>query len=171
MDRIVLHMGFINTPYTKEAKARPATAAKMEGRRARKRGFSKTMTAEKVANILEAKYNIIEMFQQINDTEISHLLKEGFAEVAEQMLNKPKASTSASLKNMMRPYTHEIQNLFRKFLDDEEMAGMVPGVPTKAALSGVRHGRGSKTRRGYQRPSFIDTGIYRASFRAWVDTK
>jgi hypothetical protein len=61
--------------------------------------------------------------------------------------------------------------MFRQFLDREEMNGLVAGVPTKAALGGARHGRGKITRRG-QRPSFIDTGIFRASFRCWAaDTK
>jgi hypothetical protein len=66
--------------------------------------------------------------------------------------------------------TQNIQNMFRQFLDREEMNGLVDGVPTKAALGGARHGRGEFTRRG-QPPSFIDIGIYHASFRCWADTK
>jgi len=42
-----------------------------------------------------------------------------------------------------------------------------PGVPTRAALMGVNSRL--KKRRGKRRPSFRDTGLYQASFMAWVD--
>jgi hypothetical protein len=164
---LTLHMGFVNTPYTSETIMRPATSAKAEAKRKRKRGFSKTMTAQKVANILEGKYNIVETFSEIHEEEIHNIMHDGFKEIAKNMIEKRGGSSNASLKNLMKPSTDHIQSMFRQFLDSEEMNGMVPGVPTGAALLGIRHGRGSKTKKG-QRPSFVDTGIYKASFRAWV---
>jgi hypothetical protein len=170
-DTISLHMGFINTPYIKETIARPMTSAKIESKRKRRRGFSKTMTAEKVANILEGKYGIVETFSAVYEEEISNIMTEGFAEIARNMLSSGRTSTTSSIKNLMKPSTNNIQSLFRSFLDQEEMNGMVEGVPTAAALGGKRSGRGSKTRKGIKRPSFINTGIYRASFRCWADNK
>jgi hypothetical protein len=170
-DSIKLHMGFINTPYTKKTIMRPITSAKEESKRKHRRGFTKTMTAQDVANILEEKYGIVDTFSMIYEDEINNMMKEGFAEIAENMLSKKIEYTSANIKNLMKPYTNQIVNIFRSFLDHEEMNGMVEGVPTAASLGGVRHGRGRKTKRGIQRPSFIDTGIYRASFRVWADTK
>jgi hypothetical protein len=166
-DKLVLHMGFVNTPYNAASKARPATAAKAEEKRARKRSFRTTMTAEKVSGILEGKYGIVETFQAIHEEEIHNLMMEGFADAATSFLAKNKPFTTASLKNLMKPNTQQIVKMFRQFLDMEEMNGVVPGVPTK--ISG-----GRKRKRGIStppRPSFERTGIYRASFRCWADTK
>jgi hypothetical protein len=170
MDNITLHMGFINTPYTKETIMRPATSAKAEEKRQRRRSFPKTMTAEDVANILEGKYGIVETFSAIHEDEISNIILEGFAEIAERIF-EDRGFTTATLRNLMKPNTKQVENMFRRFLDREEMNDMVPGVPTKAARKGIRHGRGRITKSGTQRPSFIDTGIYKASFRAWADIK
>jgi hypothetical protein len=168
-DTLTIHMGFVNTPYTKESIARPATAAKQEAARQRKRSFSKTMTADKVSNILEGKYGIVETFAAIHEQEINALFHDRFHEVATKIIEEKGGQTSSSIKRLMNPATKEVERLFKSFLDNEEMNGMMSGIPTQAAMKGVRHGRGSKTRRGIQRPSFIDTGIYRASFRCWVD--
>jgi hypothetical protein len=164
---IKLHMGFINTPYTKETMARPMTSAKAESKRKRRRGFSRTMTADKVGNILENKYNIVDTFSAVYEQEIAQVMKQGFAEVAADMLAKGKGYTRSNMKSLMKPYTDQVEAMFRGFLSREEMNGMVDGVPTKAALGGIRRGR----RRVQMRPSFINTGIYRASFRCWADTK
>jgi hypothetical protein len=169
VETIKIHMGFVNTPYNKESMARPATAAKQEAARQRKRNFSKTMTAEKVSNILEGKYGIVDTFAAIHEHDIRALFHDQFREVATKIIEERGGQTYSSIKRLMNPATKEVEKLFKSFLDNEEMNGMVSGVPTQAAMRGVRHGRGSKTRRGIQRPSFIDTGIYRASFRCWVD--
>lgn len=59
---------------------------------------------------------------------------------------------------------------FNLFLEREEMAGLdVDGVPTKAALEG-RNSR-LKKKRGPRRPSFIDGGLFKASFIAWVENE
>jgi hypothetical protein len=166
-DSISLKMGFINTPYTAESIARPATAARAESRRQRRRSFSKTITAEDVAAILEAKYQVLDEFTKLHVAEIQLAILSQFERVAGDVTSG--ARRSSNLGNLLKPATKEIEAMFKKFLDTEEMNGRVPGVPTKAALTGVRHGRGSKTMQGTPRPSFIDTGIYRASFRAWVD--
>jgi vacuolar-type H+-ATPase subunit E/Vma4 len=164
---LILRMDFANTPYTSETIARPVTSARKESKRSKQRGFSRTMTAKKVADILEGKYGILETFYEIHEDEIKNIMHEGFKEVAERIITEREGRTTAKIKNLMKPSTNQIEELFRSFLDQEEMNGMVEGVPTKAAMSGVRHGRGSKTKHG-ARPSFIDTGIYRASFRAMV---
>jgi hypothetical protein len=167
-DNIALHFGFINTPYTRATIARPFTSAKLKERGKLKRGSSKAMTAVKVAGILEAKYNVVEMFNEIYEEEISNILHEGFKEVAERIITERGGQTRSSMKNLMKPATRQIENMFRQFLDHEEMNGMIEGVPTDAAKGGKLHGRGKVTRRGIQRASFVNTGIYKASFRAWV---
>jgi hypothetical protein len=44
------------------------------------------------------------------------------------------------------------------------------GVPTKAALKGINHRLRHPYRKSNpRRPSFVDTGLYVASFRAWME--
>jgi hypothetical protein len=165
MKDITLHMGFINTPYTAEAMAAPVRASKFEEKRKRRRGFSRTMTADKLAKILEGKYGIVETFSEIYGQEINDIIHNGFREVAEHMIsNRKSGTTTISMKRLMKSYTDQVQNMFKTFIDDEEMNGMIPGVPTDASKGKIRK-RGISTR---QRPSFARTGIYKASFRAWV---
>jgi hypothetical protein len=65
--------------------------------------------------------------------------------------------------------------LFRRFLDNEEMAGL-PGVPTQAALDGhvtkpkIKYkGVKKQQKYGVRRPSFEDTMLYRSAFVAWIE--
>jgi hypothetical protein len=62
-----------------------------------------------------------------------------------------------------------VEDTFRKFLDAKEMDGQVPGVPTAASLRGVSHRMKNPYAHRASRPSFIDTGMYQANFRAWVE--
>jgi hypothetical protein len=67
--------------------------------------------------------------------------------------------------------------MFVTYLDNEEIAETgQAGVPTAAALAGVRTSlkkkkelKNPRKRSLGRRPSFIDTGMYRDSFKAWVD--
>lgn len=165
-----LHMGFVATPYTKEARSAPVTYAKAEASRKRRRSFSKTMTADRVAKILEGKYGIVETFSTLYEPEIAKIIKDGFKEISANLIGKEKEITSSSVNIAMKPHTKEIELMFRNFLTREELNGMVDGVPTEAALQGHRSWRGKRTH-GSPRQSFIRTGIYRASFRCWSDTK
>lgn len=59
----------------------------------------------------------------------------------------------------------KVHDLFVGFLDNCEMNGL-PGVPTRRALEGIS--KRFKNKKGPPRPSFIDTGKYQATMRAWV---
>jgi hypothetical protein len=62
----------------------------------------------------------------------------------------------------------ETMRSFNIFLEREEMAGLsVDKVPTHAALEG-RNSR-LKIEQGERRPSFIDGGLFKSSFIAWID--
>jgi uncharacterized protein YabN with tetrapyrrole methylase and pyrophosphatase domain len=162
---VVLHMGFLNTPYTKKTMQAPMAAAKAHEKKPR-RGFTATKTAEQVSNILEAKYNILEVFTEIHKDEIMELVTGSFAKVAIQNLSERRKLASDRMARYMKPKTTEIEKMFRRFLDQEEMNGH-GNVPVEAAIMGKVTGRKSRA----ARPSFINTGVYRASFRAWVDIK
>jgi hypothetical protein len=81
------------------------------------------------------------------------------------MMGAPAQSTSFSAEA-----TSAIENDFRMFLSLREMDDInYPGVPTRAALRGVSHRFAHPYARRASRPSFVDTGLFMASFRAWMD--
>ena len=158
---IVLHMGFVNTPYTKKSKMAPVAFAKaQEGKR--QRSFSRTRSATQVANILEAKYGIVQTFTDVHNEDIREILTDAFKDTIIKTFSERKKFSSDRMVQYMKSRTDQIEKLFRSFLDNEET-----GESVEAANKGNRTGRKSKT----PRAPFIDTGIYRASFRCWADIK
>jgi hypothetical protein len=78
-------------------------------------------------------------------------------------------SNSASI-NLTAEGEGEIEAAFRQFLEQQEMDGRVDGVPTKASLKGVSHRlKRPNAKDNPTRPSFIDTGLYSASMKAWTE--
>lgn len=152
-------MGFLNTPYTAQAKAAPMAFAKMHEAR-RKRHYSRTMTADKVAGYLEHKYQITQDFTRVHEEDIKELLDGAIREVAIDALRKRIKFRSEKIVQLMKPRTVQVDKLFRSYLDNQES-----GASVKAAVQGKRTGRKSRL----PRPPFVNTGIYRASFRSWVD--
>lgn len=132
------------------------------------------MTTGDVAQILEARYGIMGMFYLLRGDDIQHAIEELFKDRLEALqLGQPPGQFPAHLD--------DVEQSFRNFLDTRQMDGRAPGVPTQASLNGVNHRlkhpyrryiyrRGRRTnRRAPSRPSFIDTGLYQASFRAWIE--
>lgn len=139
-----LHLGVMDMPYSYGDQSR---------------------TTGDVAEILEAKYGIMQQFYDHNSQEIADNLAESMRGSLESLLmGAPPA---------LDPYgsgNSKTEAKFRDFLDQKviETYG-IPGVPTQAALKGVSHRfKKANARRG-PRPSFIDSGLYQTSFRSWVD--
>jgi hypothetical protein len=118
-------------------------------------------TTGDVAEILEAKYGIINYFFEQNRIKIMSELEGGVAGAFENYLVGGVVSTDPFLAG-----TAEIEKMFHEFLTTKQMDHKVPGVPTRASLQGVSSR--FKSRRGPPRPSFVDTGLYENSFKAWV---
>lgn len=115
-----------------------------------------------VGTILEDKYGLFSRFADHKMESIVEALENSIEGAMETVF------MGGSVGNPFASAEGKIDQMFREFLDNEEMATLgVPGVPTKAALIGksVRH----KRQRGPRRPSFIDSGILQASFKSWVD--
>jgi hypothetical protein len=161
MRNVVLHMGFLNVPYTRDTK-RDSTAAIKKYEAMRRRTFSGARTTGTVANILERKYNIVEVFAQIHGGEIQDILVDNVGDLIIDSLSQRKKFASERMVKYMKPKTDQIQKMFKLFLDREET-----GADIDVANKGRRTGRKSKT----PRPPFINTGLYRASFRCWADIK
>ena len=130
----------------------------------RQRRVRSSKTTGEVMEILEAKYGVIDAFYEDKKPQIDKLcLRYLKADLDHQMRG------GAAAKNPLKGAMSEIEEMFHRFLDKRQVEKLgIPGVPTQAALMGVKHVRGKKTIVG-RRPSFVDTGLYRDSFHAWVD--
>ena len=144
----VLHLGVIDIPYSHGNSEE--SGAKSTG---------------DVAEILEAKYNIMRVFFNKHQQEIADVLLENATGVLENMLTGAPPPRNAFLGG-----TEKIREMFRSFLDMKEMDGE-PGVPTAAAMKGVSHRFKHPNAKRGPRPSFIDTGMYQKSFTCSVDDK
>lgn len=154
-----LVLGVVDTPYTHT----PTKAPKKPGKKPRlARGG--TQTTGDVAEILEAKYHVMELFVEAHHDDILEAMHKSLEGVSEDILiGAPIAG--------LNPYAGaeaEIKKLFAKFLESQEIEGMgVPGVPTKAALDGISPR--FKSGRGPRRPSFIASALYETDFIAWFE--
>jgi hypothetical protein len=140
----ILHLGVIDIPYSD----------------------GNGETTSDVARILEDEYHIMEVFvADVGQDAIAATLEKSAVEALEKIILGSPAPISLSNAGEA-----EIETAFRQFLSQQEMDNVVGGVPTKAALAGVSHRRKRPNAKGNpERPSFIDTGLFSASFRAWVE--
>lgn len=117
-----------------------------------------------VACDLEERYEIFTHFWEMHKDEI---IQEAGTELAYQLVNHLKHKAPL-------PGEHFLEGtgkIFHIFLETEEMAGMTINgnpVPTQAALLGV-NSRLKDKYTGERRPSFIDGGLFKGSFIAWID--
>lgn len=160
-----LHLGVIELPYTEPnpkpkrmAKARPG---KQKPRKQRK-AAPENQTTYDVAVILEGKYHVMETYFDLHEQEIGDAFAESMAGALESLvMGAPPA------RNPLASAEAAVEAGFKHFLETKEMDDTsTPGVPTKASLRGVNHRL--KRKRGPSRPSFIDTGLYESSFKAWT---
>jgi hypothetical protein len=140
---MILHLGVTDLPY----------------------GYAKDgKTTGDVAEILEAKYEIFQHFTQQHEAEILKAIDNSVVGSFESMMS------GAPPNDIYGTGTNEIEELFRTFLSGREMEGLgIAGVPTKAALAGVNHRLKRPYKKRAPRPSFIDTGLFESSMRAWID--
>jgi hypothetical protein len=148
-----LHLGVVDVPYSYRAKNRRGRPAK---------GAS-TVTTGDVADILEAKYDVMATFFEKHEEEITEAIEKSLAHSLESTLSGAPSGRDPFLASYGK-----IETAFRKFLDNKEMDG-VPGVPTEASLKGVSHRFKHPYAKRASRPSFIDTGLYEANFKAWIE--
>lgn len=140
-----LHLGVNDVPYTK---------------------YNLGKTTGDVAQILEAKYGIMAAFVSIREGAILNAIEGGIAKTLETALIRGgRLPKGGPLAGAMSAIEHD----FKQALAMQMLDGKIPGVPTAAALRGVSHRFKRPYVRRPQRPSFIDTGLYQSSFRAWVD--
>lgn len=151
----LLRLGVIDIPYST-----PAAEGKANKPAAVSVGVQ---TTGSVAEMLEKKYHIFEIFFEEHREDIAKSLEESLSGAIESL-----AMGAPSGIDPFGAATSGLDAAFKKFLTSREMESLgYPGVPTKAALMGVNHRM--KRKRGPRRPSFIDTGMYENSFKAWIE--
>lgn len=148
-----LHLGVVDVPYSEPPSEKPREKS------------DRSRTTGEVAEYLENKYHIMEHFYEIHKKQIGDAIANSVAGALETMLmtsSPPALDINATAMGV-------IEKDFRNFLALKELDGLgYPGIPTRASIEGVSHR--FKSRRGPPgRPSFIDTGLYQKSFKAWVD--
>ena len=137
---MILHLGVVDFPY-----ATPGG-----------------QTTGDVAVILEAKYGIMGKFYEVNQAKVAHALEQALADSLDNVLMGAPL-TDGPFEAGLSDIRHE----FDVFITTKQLDGLVDGVPTAAALAGVSHR--FKSKKGPPRPSFVDTGLYLASFKAWME--
>lgn len=162
-----LILGVNDIPYS----IRPTTARIAKPQRKRKRplkkpgGQASMKTTGDVAEILESKYHVMRAFADLYQPEIIDALEDSLKGAIESMAMGAPASLNPAGKALS-----SIEQEFRKAIDDQMFDGLIPGVPAKAAIRGVNHRLAHPYRRSNpERPTFRDTGLYQASFRAWIE--
>jgi hypothetical protein len=159
-----LHLGVIDQPYRSASYQYVGKTGKPQTRR-RKAQVTARTTFD-VAKILESKYHLMEVFYEAHAEDINQMVVDAYAGAVETAIMRGRFPTM----DLGTTGIDKIRKGFNDYLDMEEMAALgVPGVPTQAAIHGVSHRFKHPYAKRARRPSFIDTGLYEASFMAWVD--
>lgn len=127
--------------------------------------YGRGKTTGDVAEILEGKYGIVQVFWRNHRQRIANALTKAMADSLPDMLGGTRL-TAHIFDATMSQVAHQ----FKRYLNTGEVERSgIPGVPTQAALRGVSHRRAHPYRKRAPRRSFIDSGLYEASFEAWID--
>lgn len=166
---LTLHLGVIDLPYLNpkeqpaKRKARLGKALKKPARKPS--GEDEGKTTGDVAEIIEAKYGLMEAFYENKEEAIVGFLEDGIAGALESLLSGAPTSLDPFGEG-----TAKIEEAFKDALSSREVEGWgIAGVATEAARKGVSHRlKHPYAKENPRRPSFIDTGLMQASFKAWV---
>ena len=119
-----------------------------------------SVTTGEVADFLESKYHVMEVFYELHANDIAKDVGSAVAERIESIL---QGNPQESLKNLD---VGDIEQKFRQYLDLDEWQ-KTSGQAIAAAKIGVSQRK--KSRKRGVRPAFIDTGLYQKSFKAWLE--
>lgn len=165
-----IHLGVVDVSYS-DSNYAPTSSPKRRIGQARRgkanapKGNTNNQTTGDVAEILEAKYHIMEIFADLHED----LIVKAYEDAMEGALQNLAAGAPPTISVTAQAET-DIETRFRQFLSNREMdATATPGVPTRAAMRGVSHRFAHPYARRASRPSFIDTGLYQINFAVWTD--
>lgn len=162
---MILHLGVIDLPYVEAPAPGQRSGKRRPGPNKRYAKRYSNKTTGDVAELLEAKYHVMEHFYQLHEDDVVKAIGESLQGAVESLLMGGPPTLDA-----FGGATSKIEDLFKQMLSRRELDAIgYPGVPTAAAEAGVSH----RFKRAYvkrdARPSFIDTSLYQSSFKAWID--
>lgn len=157
-----LHLGVADIPYG----GSQAPASRRGSRRRPPTPAGRVSTGD-VAEILERRYGVMGKFLELHGQLVADELAGAMRDRLEVLLMGGPATPGGAL--LPEGSLSAIEQRFRQMLNNRELDGKVPGVPTGAAGAGVSHRMKNPYARRGTRPSFIDTGQYQTTMRAWVD--
>ncbi|MHB1310543.1 MAG: hypothetical protein ACYC3L_00905 [Gemmatimonadaceae bacterium] len=128
-------------------------------------GSSGATTTGDVAKILEDRYHVMETFYESRRQQVGEWLADSVADAIDGLVKGRNVKPTFDAEQ-------KIEASFRAYLSANEWSGIVPLTQQiTAAQMGVSHRKkhpyASKNK---ERPAFIDTGLYQASFRAWIES-
>ena len=161
-----LVLGVADIPYSQALSAQQRRTARWRHAKRPWQGLSGTQTTGDIAEILEARYSIMHHFWELHGDECAEDLAEAMTGQLENVLMGAPAEGGVLPEGALGA----IEERFRAMLDNRELDGRAAGVPTGAARRGINHRLlHPYARSNPERPSFIDTGLYQDSMRAWVE--
>ena len=151
-------------------------------------GGDPSQTTGEVAEKLENRYHIMEIFYESRKHSIADYLAEDMSHSLERIIKGKgiAGSKGASFSNKYHGISEsyerssltygadqKIERDFRKFIFSNELQKLslaLTGAPmSQAAASGVNHRfKRPYAKKNKARPAFVDTGLYVASMRSWV---
>jgi len=165
-----IHLGFEEFAYDVRHTAQSPLSTRTRARLAKKQSaqqlaYGAGETTTSVAARLEADYEVVETFYEQPNIQdyIVNLLEDALYDITEVVMDTDQPPiVPIPIKNI-----NKIEDRFRRALARKEIKG--PGIPTGTAEAGVSHLYTDPYKKRAPRPSFIDTGMYQQSFRAWVE--
>ena len=141
-------------------------------------------TTYTVGKDLEKRYGLFSMFYNAHQQDIADLIATDAA-IGLEMIEK---GMPTSVKSVFAVSGETITDKMHNFLTSQEVERVAgkygeQGIPTKAALEGIntrtlsgktpkrirKNQKFQKVVTGVRRPSFIDTGIFEASLKGWIE--
>jgi hypothetical protein len=136
-----------------------------------------TKTTGDVAGYLEDEYHIMRTFLESYEEQIGEFLADAMVgEIESIAQGKPVTIFGKDVSTHLgdrvisgSSVNGKIEEAFRNFLDAREWK-QTSGQAVDAADQGVSHRKKQPSKARNARPEFVDTGLYQASFRAWIES-
>ncbi len=122
-------------------------------------------TTGEVAAKIEDEYDVMDVFYRLHGTEVKKA-------VADELIARMNDFIEGRTHRKSTVTLPKVQSAFRDYLSRDEWQKET-GWKIAAAKAGssqrFKDSKNKKKKRG-ARPAFIDTGLYSASFRAWIES-
>lgn len=136
-----------------------------------------TKTTGDVAGYLEDEYHVMRTFLEIYEDQIGEFLADAMVgEIEALAQGKPVTIFGKDVDTQLGDrvisgvsVNGKIEEAFRNFLDSREWR-QTSGQTVDAAEQGVKHSKKQPYAKRGARAEFFDTGLYSASFRAWIES-